>query len=873
MFKLREYQVKAIEDCMGVLTASKKKSIAVLPTGAGKSIIIAECVKRLNKPVLILQPSKELLKQNYEKFIRVGGKASMYCASLKTKTIKKQDYTLINGELKKCKEVSNVTYATIGSIKKDLEKLKKLGVKHIIIDEAHLQSKVGSQLRSFLKKLNVTNVLGLTATPIYLEGGMMGSRLIMINRSFGTIFRSLCHITQIKELVENNYWTPFKYKIIKTDESSLQLNTAGSDYTEYSQKKYYESNNLREQIVEEVKRLKQEGRKRILIFVPDINEANSLYGLIPNSAVVHSKLSTQERDLMVEEFTNGDIPVAINVNCLDLETEILTETGWVKHDEMTYQHKVANWDKGNIYFQEPKKIIKRQLKEDEYFCTYESEAVNFRVTNQHDLLLKRYENKEYKKIKARDVKGRVLQAPVFGEYLPTKIEISQEKRDLKSSFERRVSANSYYIRRDNPEISISDSKEIAKSEIKKRDKLRYKNPHELSNEECELIGFFLGDGSISKHKNNGFRYTLSQSERYDKIIERVDEILDKIGVGYTKQRIAPSKSNYFSITWDLNKGTGFREQRRKGIYPIIPYLDKNGSKYLRYLNKEQFKNLIKGFWLADGNHGDSINKSSRGLNITNTKYELLSLLQEIGVTRGFRMSISKLAPPKKKHHKQLYKLTYSHQKNSSINNRYKIIEENHKPERVWCVSTSSTNIITRRKGKVMVMGNCLSTGYDNPEIDAIITARPTSSIALFYQQIGRGCRLHPEKEDCIIVDFSGNTTRFGRVEGLEFSEIDYYGWGLFNEQEQLLTDYPISTINKPTKQSLIESRKPKEVSVNTNSKIVLWFGKYEGKDLEEAFRQDKNYFVWVYENFTFDTPKKKELKRKLEIKLELPVTV
>lgn len=316
MYELRDYQVEGVEACLNVMRASKKKAIVVQPTGAGKSLLIAKTVKELNVPIVILQPSKELLKQNYTKYTDFGGVATLYCSSLKEKTVDSIGYTQIHGEYKKCEEVSRVTFATIGSIKKEIKTLKRLGVKHIIIDEIHLASKVGSQMRKFIKELGATNVLGLTATPIYLQGGMEGSRLVMINRSFGTMFRVIEQVTQISELVKNKYWTPLIYKIIKSDESKLKLNTTGSDYTEHSQKEYYKSNNLNDQIVEEVYRLKEEGRKRILIFVPSIEEANKLYGSIPNSAIVHSKMSRVERDFMVESFSNGEIPVAINVNVL-----------------------------------------------------------------------------------------------------------------------------------------------------------------------------------------------------------------------------------------------------------------------------------------------------------------------------------------------------------------------------------------------------------------------------------------------------------------------------------------------------------------------------------------------------------------------------
>lgn len=316
MFVLRDYQDEGSNAGLAVMNAPKRKAIVVAPTGAGKSLYIAKIASELSVPLLVLQPSSELLVQNYKKYVAFGGEASIYCASLKKRSRNKVSETMIDGEWKPCEELSKVTFATIGSIKKEVLALMKMGLRHVIVDEIHLQSKVGSQMRTLIKKIGATNVLGLTATPIYLQGGMSGSRLVMVNRAQGTLFKDLAHVTQISELVEKGFWTPLKYKVIHNDETQLKLNTAGSDYTEHSQKEYYKSNGLNDQIVEEVKRLKKEGRKRILIFVPSIAEAQQLYGSIPNSAIVHSKLSKAERDFMVEGFTNGDIPVAINVNVL-----------------------------------------------------------------------------------------------------------------------------------------------------------------------------------------------------------------------------------------------------------------------------------------------------------------------------------------------------------------------------------------------------------------------------------------------------------------------------------------------------------------------------------------------------------------------------
>jgi DNA repair protein RadD len=55
----------------------------------------------------------------------------------------------------------------------------------------------------------------------------------------------------------------------------------------------------------------------------------------------------------------------------------------------------------------------------------------------------------------------------------------------------------------------------------------------------------------------------------------------------------------------------------------------------------------------------------------------------------------------------------------------------------------------------------LTTGFDIPDIDCIVVARPTKSTALYQQAIGRGQRLSPGKENCLIIDLTGCTTDFG----------------------------------------------------------------------------------------------------------------
>lgn len=330
-FKLRDYQENGIQACVDILNSKKQcREVVVAPTGAGKSIYLAELAKRYDGPLLILQPSAVLLKQNYEKFIKVGGKASMCCASLKTKTIKGVDYTEVDGELVRCREISKVTFGTAGTVIKYIDELKKLGVKALAIDEVHLMTKSSthsvkgrtvekqSQIKKLAKKLGVKNMVGVTASPLYLTSSMSGAELKIMTRVRWKLFTDIRFVTQISELVANKYWTPLLYQINETDDTVLVHNTSGSDYTVESLNKFYKSNDLEGQVVEQIKILRKEGRKSIIVFVPSIEEANNLHKAYPDSAIVHSKMNDKVKNDFIDAFKNLEVPVVFNVNILSV---------------------------------------------------------------------------------------------------------------------------------------------------------------------------------------------------------------------------------------------------------------------------------------------------------------------------------------------------------------------------------------------------------------------------------------------------------------------------------------------------------------------------------------------------------------------------
>ena len=116
------------------------------------------------------------------------------------------------------------------------------------------------------------------------------------------------------------------------------------------------------------------------------------------------------------------------------------------------------------------------------------------------------------------------------------------------------------------------------------------------------------------------------------------------------------------------------------------------------------------------------------------------MLQAVATARGHRAVVEKSTHKDRKGN-IYYKLgvTRNHSANGigHDDKHHPYIDENDSNERVWCVTTDSTYIVTRRNGRTMVMGN--SKGFDVPDIQCMIGARPfKTSFAAHMQQLGRG---------------------------------------------------------------------------------------------------------------------------------------
>jgi DNA repair protein RadD len=69
--------------------------------------------------------------------------------------------------------------------------------------------------------------------------------------------------------------------------------------------------------------------------------------------------------------------------------------------------------------------------------------------------------------------------------------------------------------------------------------------------------------------------------------------------------------------------------------------------------------------------------------------------------------------------------------------------------------------------RCLTNANVLTTGFNAPGVDLIAMMRPTKSVGLYVQMIGRGTRLANGKDNCLVLDFAGNVERHGPIDRID----------------------------------------------------------------------------------------------------------
>ena len=312
-YTLRPYQSDAVDAAVSFLTDSRRRNaIEVLPTGSGKSLIIANIVARIGAPVLVFQPSKEILEQNLAKLQSYGYRGGVYSAS------------------KGRSEVADITFATIGSVVTKADLFTRFP--YVIIDECHGVNAKEGMYRTFLSELEKAGakILGLTATPYRLASNSFGSELRFLTRTRPKVFHEMIYFVQNRQLFDAGHLARMEYRDENGfDRERLETNSTGADYTDESVQRYYRAVNFQDKLLRSVER-EMETRKNVLVFTRFIKESEYLVRCIPGAAIVTGETKKKDRGRLIEGFKAGDIPVICNVGVLttgfdypELETVII----------------------------------------------------------------------------------------------------------------------------------------------------------------------------------------------------------------------------------------------------------------------------------------------------------------------------------------------------------------------------------------------------------------------------------------------------------------------------------------------------------------------------------------------------------------------
>lgn len=317
VYTLRDYQQQSSDAAVRFFSdpnSSKHNGLIILPTGAGKSLVIADIASKIDEPLLVLQPSKEILEQNHAKLMSYGvWDCSIYSASLNRK------------------EINRITFATIGSV---MAHLDDFNVFHkILIDECHLVNPRGGQYKEFIEAVEGRQVIGLTATPYRLGQTIdpktigspfpkYGSILKFLTRTRPRVFDSVLYYCQVKTLLERGYLARLRYfDMNRIDIDNVKLNSTGADYDDKSLFKEFERVSFYEYTLSIINRVlhPKDGKRRngILVFCRFVEDAERLADeLCGFCEVVSGATPKKEREAILERFKSGETEVIANVGVL-----------------------------------------------------------------------------------------------------------------------------------------------------------------------------------------------------------------------------------------------------------------------------------------------------------------------------------------------------------------------------------------------------------------------------------------------------------------------------------------------------------------------------------------------------------------------------
>lgn len=283
---LRPYQQEAFERVLSEWDGGVKKTLLVLPTGTGKTIVFSkiaeECVRR-GKRVLIMAHRGELLEQAADKIYKSTG---LQCS------VEKADQTCLG-------EWYRIIVGSVQTLmhERRLNKFKQNYFDVIVIDEAH--HCVSDSYQRVLQYFNTSYVLGVTATPDRAD-----------LKNLGSYFDSLAFEYTMPQAIKSGYLVPIKALTVplKIDISMVGISAGdfkvGEIGTALDPYLY--------QIADEMVKYCMD--RKTIVFLPLIATSQKFMGILNERGFVAAEVngSSEDRAEILQDFEDGKYNVLCN---------------------------------------------------------------------------------------------------------------------------------------------------------------------------------------------------------------------------------------------------------------------------------------------------------------------------------------------------------------------------------------------------------------------------------------------------------------------------------------------------------------------------------------------------------------------------------
>lgn len=287
----------------------------MLPTGAGKSLVIAELAKLARQRILVLAHVKELVEQNckkYDSYVTEQNRASIFAAGLN----RKESHT-------------QVVFGSVQSVSRNLDAFND-HFSLLIIDECHRVSlDKNSEYQKIIRHLKDRNsslkVLGLTATPYRLGTGWIYKNHRQESEVRGderAAFERCIFELPLRYMMENGYLTPAKIldapvALYDFEQLRSPVNNAKALTEADLNRVISTSTRATARIIEQIIEL-AEDRQGAMIFAATVDHAREILGYLPPecSAIIIGDMKARARDSVINAFKDKQIKFLVNVSVL-----------------------------------------------------------------------------------------------------------------------------------------------------------------------------------------------------------------------------------------------------------------------------------------------------------------------------------------------------------------------------------------------------------------------------------------------------------------------------------------------------------------------------------------------------------------------------